>query len=232
MDNTGDIVVDVNPPQINVNPMTNNWTDQHENTLRIWKTSLIQYIHIYQFVLDSAQTKMNRVLFTVEILGIFGGILSAISAAALGFSKIKPNINTNITINNTTTFSAIEIIAFVIAICVTILNLVITLLNRLIKIYKWDTTISSCTAYVSNMDQICSTISVELSLMQNVRSEANKFIKDTSVRYLDLIKNNPNVDLSDQEEAMAQYERFINGKIKNFNLTQKYAKNDDNISVI
>lgn len=210
------------------NPIQNNWTEQHETTLRGWKTSLIKNLHIYQFVLDSSRSKMNRVLFAVEILGVLASLLATVSASALGFSKIKANN----TIVDSSIFTAVDIIAFVISIIIVAVNLTITLLNRLIKIYKWDTTISDCSAYISKMDQICSTISVELSLTRNSRSEANKFMKDTSVKYLDLIQTNPNVDLEDQDAAMKQYDRFINGKINNFQLTQKYAKDDNNIDII
>jgi len=215
-----------------VDPLTNNWNDQDENTLRSWKTSLVQYLHIYQFVLDSAQTKMNRVLFAVEILGVFASILATISAGALGFSKLSSTNTTLTTIGSQATFTTADIIAFVISILVAIINLIITLLNRLIKIYKWDTTITTCASYITSMDQIYSTISVELSLPRTSRSEASKFIKDNLINYLDLIKNSPNIDLADQETAMIQYERFIKGKIKNFHLTQKYAKEDNDISVI
>lgn len=218
-----------------INPKTNNWNEKNENTLRTWKISLTEYLHIYQFVLDSAQIKMNRCLFIVEVLGVFASLLSIISASALGFSKLKVNSTTtlsDVTSNDQIIFSSADIISLIIAVFVAIINLLITLLNRLIKIYKWDSTIAECAAYISNMDQIYSTIAVELSLPVNSRNDANKFIRDISVKYLDLIKNSPNIDLDDQKEAMKQYEQFIEGKIKNFHLTQKYAKNDNNISVI
>jgi hypothetical protein len=209
----------------------NNWNNKNEETLRTWKVSLTEYLHIYQFVLDSVQIKMDRCLFAVEILGVLGSILSIISASALGFSKLRPAGNNGTSTSNTF-FTAADIIALIIACFVAIVNILITLLNRLIKIYKWDSTIATCTAYISNMDQINSTIAVELSLPQTARSEATKFIRDMSVKYLDLIKNSPNVDLEDQQAAMKQYEQFVEGKIKNFHLTQKYAKDDNNISVI
>lgn len=219
---------------INNNPQTlNNWDDKQEETIRGWKTSLVQYIFIYQYVLDSAQTHVNRINVVVEILGAFSLLISTISASIMGFSKIKPDgFNANITIYGTPIIGVVEIIGIALAICVAIISSIVLVLNRTIKIYKWDTTIVACSAYISMMDQLNSIISVELSLGRNARGDANKFVKDISVRYLDLIKNSPYVDINDQNNAMNQYEKFSQGKINAFNSAQKYTKYDNDVSVI
>lgn len=218
---------------INNNPTTsNNWDDKQEETVRGWKTSLVQYLFIYQYVLDSAQTHVNRINVIVEILSAFTLLISTISASVMGFSKIKPDGLVNITINGSPIISIVEIIGIVLAICVAIISSFVLILNRIIKIYKWDTTIVACSAYISSMDQLNSIISVELSLSRSARGDANKFVKDISVRYLDLIKNSPYVDINDQKNAMAQYEKFVQGKINTFNSAQKYTKYDNDVSVI
>jgi hypothetical protein len=214
---------------------TNNWNSQNENTLRNWKTSLVQSIFIYQFILDKTQIKFDRILFTTEILSGLSMIISAISATILSVNKgLSPptlyNITspTDITVNG----SAIDYIVLALSICVAVLSITITVITRIIKIYKWDTNITSYTSFISSMDHIYSAISVELTKPNYLRTDGIVFINNMSLTYSDLIKNSPNLDIQDQEEAGAQYAKYIDGNTTNFNITQKYAYNDNNISVI
>ena len=57
-----------NSEPTSTNNYPKNWTPQNENVLKNWKASLDQYIFIYQFILDSVQTKLNRILVVIEIL--------------------------------------------------------------------------------------------------------------------------------------------------------------------
>lgn len=203
--------------------LNNNWNDQNEITLRNWKTSLVQSLFIYQFILDKTQKRLNGILFTVEILGGLSSLISTISATILSVNK-----GLNSIVNN----SPIDYIALALTICVAILSVTVTVITRIIKIYKWDTTISTYSVFISNMDNIYTLIAVELTKPTNLRTDANVFINTVSSTYSDLIKNSPNIDIDEEEEATSQYAKYIEGKTTNFNMTQKYAYNDNNVSVI
>ncbi len=245
-----DVVVDVIPQQNNIPQnnnipiyvaqpqniidMTqiNNWNEQNNDTLRNWKTSLVQSIFIYQFILDKTQIKFNRILFTVEILGGISSIISLISATILSVSKgLNPFTNSSITPVMASN-SAIDYIALALTITVAVISLTLTVIMRIIKIYKWDTTISLYLAYITKMDGVYSTLAIELTKPKYLRSDANDFINSMALTFSELIKNSPNIDIEDQELAGAEYVRYINGKSTNYNITQKYAYNDSNISVI
>jgi hypothetical protein len=238
----GDIIINeiksTDPSIININnnPLTdNNWNDTNEETLRGWKSSLIQYIFVYQYVLDKAQRHWDRTLVVVEVLGAIGFILSSITALILGIGKVGgtiPIINVTVAVS-TETSNIINIVAIVLTATVAIINGLMILLNRLIKIYKWDSTVVECTAYISKMDKLCSIMAVELSLPRCARNDFNKFIKDVSVDFSILIGSSPNVDINAQKQAMTKYDEFVQGKINSFNTAQKYAKyGDHNISII
>jgi hypothetical protein len=229
------LIIDTPQNQVINMTQTNNWNDQNENTLRNWKTSLVQSIFIYQFILDKTQIRFNRILFSNEILGGISSLISTISATILSVNK---GLNPATTYNNTSAqnitinSSPIDYIALALTICVAILSITVTIMTRIIKIYKLDTTIATFTAFISNMDYIYSSISVELTKPKYLRMDANVFINNMSSTYSDLIKNSPNIDIEDQEAAGIQYAKYIDGKTTNFNITQKYAYNDNNISVI
>ncbi len=239
------VVVDINKPQNDNIPIysslqqqvidmsqNNNWNEQNETTLRNWKTSLVQSIFIYQFILDKTQIKFNRILFTVEILGGLSSIISMISATILSVSKgLSQSSNSSITLNVSSN-SAIDYIALALTIAVAVLSLTLTVIMRIIKIYRWDTIISLYSAYITKMDGVYSTVSVELSKPKYLRSDANNFINNMALIYSELIKNSPNIEIEEQKQAGIEYANYIDGKSTNFNITQKYAYNDNNISVI
>ena len=129
-------------------------------------------------------------------------------------------------------FGAINIIVICLAITVAFINIITVVLNRIIKIYNMDTIISSYSTYISNMDHLFLTISSELVLPPDLREDADVFIVKTNVTYSSVTQKSPSIDLGYQEDAMNQYNLYIEGKITNFNHAQKYASNDANVAVI
>ena len=111
--NSTDTVININNSPINNNLQnlvidmanTNNWNDQNETTLRNWKTSLVQSIFIYQFILDKTQIRFNRILFCIEILGGLSSLISTISATILAVNK---GLNSPTTYNTTSLASRLN----------------------------------------------------------------------------------------------------------------------------
>ena len=229
-DNVSNDVVDGGLNVVVDNKNNNNWNTINDDVLRKWKTSLLGSIYIYQYVLDKTQTNLNRILFAMKTLSALCVMLSSILIALTGKDP-----NGNVVNNNTfvlLSFTSTQIITIIFNGLIIIMCCISVVLGHLNTIYKMDTNISLYSAYINNMDQVYSSIATQLLLPYNLRTDAIKFITDMNVTYTDLIKKSPNVEIADQEDAMKQYDKYVDGKIKNYNYSQKYSKDDNVISVI
>jgi hypothetical protein len=167
--------------------------------------------------MDKSQRNLNRCLLLTEICSVLASFLSAISVTILSVNKgITSLINNNITnvLNALNNSNVTGYISLALMIAVGILNLIIALMARLIKVYKWDTTAADYSVYIDNMDKICSTISVELSKPKNLRVDASKFIINMSESYNNLIAKSPKIEIEEQELAMSQYAKYIKERNK------------------
>lgn len=219
----------INMGDNNNNVNVNNWNDVNDKVLRNWKTSLSESIYIYQYVLDNIQWKLNFILLVIKIFAVICGILAAILVALTG-KDINGNVNNDTVV--ILSFTSSLIITIIFNGIIAFLNGLVVILAYAIVIYKMDTNIAAYSAYINNMDQVYSTIASQLLLPYSLRTDAITFITNMDKTFTDLIAKNPNIDLSDQEKAMKDYKRFIDGKIINYNYAQKYSKDDAMVSVI
>ncbi|QKF94290.1 hypothetical protein QKU48_gp0832 [Fadolivirus algeromassiliense] len=201
-------------PYIN-NDTSNNWTDTNANTLRNWKQSLSKASFIYQYVLESAKNKLNKILLIALILSTLSSVISGISSLALTVDS--PNY---------------KLAALIINISLFVISVLITFLNGAVKIYKWDEIVASYTAYIEKMDQLYSVIASELVLPPSLRDNALEFIKNQSEIYLNLIRQSPDIDSSLYRYANKEYVKFLQDDSINFKCSQKYKNDDSMIEVV
>lgn len=211
--NKTDSKLGVNKPSTDIN---NNWNQQNTQTLRAWKTSLSKASFIYDYVLEDAKTKLNRILVCSLIITMLSTIISGISTIALTVGNDQPAYKT----------AALVINAVLIG-----LGALATCLTGIIKIYKLDDIVSTISAYLVKLDQLYCEIANELVLPESSRENAVTFIKKESENYLNLMKQSPTVDSSKEQEAILKYTAFLEDDEKNFTLTQKY-NNDQIIDII
>ena len=187
-----------------------NWTTDNTTTVRNWKLSLTKASFVYQYVLDHTQTKMNRALVIIMILGAISTALNSVTTTLL---------TTNSTVH--------QYLSLAMSATVLIITTIITILSSLIKIYKWDTISADYSSFVNNMDQIYSLIAAELLLSPDLRGDAITFIQNTNDKVIALMQKSPNVDLRDYKNALLDYDKFIKGENVNFKCSQKYVTDGD-----
>ena len=207
-----DVAIDID---LGVNgQVSNNWTEPNKKTLRDWKASLAKATFIYQYILEGAKKKLNRILVIVMLIGGLSTILSGVSAMVL--------------LNDTPEYKRA---ALVVSAITFVLGVLITMLTSAIKIYKIDDTVSSSSTYIEKIDQIQSEISNTLVLPDALKEDAIDFITRENKDYLNLIKQSPDIDLSTEQEALLQYNQYLQAEGLSFKLSQKYGS-DSMIDVV
>ena len=173
----------------------NHWTDLNTNTIKTWKDMVARMLFVYHFIMDMYQRKLNRILVASLILSSIATVLSAVSTLSL------------------TTNEAIYLyIALAINICVTILSAWITILGGVIKIYKLDEIVSSYVSYINKLDIFYLSVSQQLLLPPSLREDAILFIQRENNTYNEIIKQSPSIDMSEQINALKEYQKYLNDK--------------------
>lgn len=193
----------------------NNWTEANVNTLRAWKASLKEALFIYNYVMEKLKKKLNRIKVSLLFFSIITTLISAIATYALTDSSNQTNV----------------IISLVITILTTVIGAITSFLNGFIKIYNLDELVQSYTVYIERMDTIYSDIASELVLPILLREDAFDFIKREHEVYSNLIKNSPEIESSDNSEALKAYHIYLEDEVANIKFASKYTNNDAVIEV-
>lgn len=195
--------------------VNNNWSETNMNTLRNWKISLIKASFIYQLVSENSKSKLNTILVLSLILSTISTIISGLSTMAL-------------TVDNPT----YKLVALIINGILFVISAIITFLHGAVKIYKWDEIVATFTAYIEKIDQLYSIVANQLVLPDSLRIDAIVFIKNQSEHYLNLIKQSPDIDTSDYQNANIEYMKYLKDESVNFKYSQKYSIEDSIIEVV
>ena len=201
---------------INNDNVITNWTEANINTLRAWKASLREAIFIYNYVMEKLKKMLNRIKVVLLIFSTLTTLISAIATYAL---------------TDTTNYNNV-IISLVITILTTLIGAIMSFLNGFIKIYNLDELVQSYTLYIERMDTIYSDISSELILPVALREDAFEFIKREHEIYLNLIKNSPEIDSSENSKALKAYHSYLEDETANLTFASKYTNNDAIIEVM
>lgn len=172
--------------------ITNSWTEQNTKIVRIWKETLHKTSFIYREVYENYKIKLNRIMIAIIIINAIATIFNGLSTLSLTTDNI---IYKYIAISlNATTF---------------IMAGVSTILPSIAKIYKYDEYISSLTAYNEKLDAKYSQYAGLLMLPPKMRDYAFDFIKSENDVFVNLIKQNPEIDPTSQTNATIHYKEYL-----------------------
>ncbi len=184
----------------------NMWTERNYNTVEKWKNHTSRTIFIYDTILEKYKSRVGFIMVVSLILSSISTLLLAVSSSLL-------------TINDT----KYMMVAFWINIVVFIGAMLLTILQGLISITKWDSFIMSLIKYIEKLDVFYVNVANQLNIPPELRVDGNSFIKIASTEYQYVIAQTPDVFNSDLISANKKYEKFINSNKRNsFKHSQKY----------
>lgn len=193
------------------NAAHNYWDTKNTDTVNKLEVDSRKYVFVYNVILEKYKNKVNRALITALIFGAITTILSGISSTITGLSSMS---------SSTTTDTIFRWVVFSINIILCVLSGIVTGINGIIKIYKWNTIVTDITAFIEKIDAYYITVSSILVIKDKLRPNANNFIKKEYATYLNIMQSKPEVSQSDFVNANKKYEKYI----KNNNLYCKYIR--------
>lgn len=187
------------------NNIINDWSKENYMTIRNWKETLVKNSFIYQHLIDKYKSRLNRILILALILSTIATLLASVSTTIQGFGNKKG-----------------EVAVFFIGIFTIIINGIITISNGYIKIYKFDDILTSYTAYIEKVDNLCYLIIDQLGQPVHLRVNATVFISKHSKAYLNIMQNTPAISTDDLNEATSQYDKYLSNRTLNYKFSQKF----------
>jgi len=189
----------MNIVQNNEDSDDNGWTEPNVEILRNWRNNLSKTSFIYQHVLHKYQLRLNRLLVVSLLLSTMSALLASISTLSLTRNE-----------------ELYRFLSLAMSGTIFILAAITTIINGMIKIYKFEDIITSFSAFVDKIDNMCSTISAQLILPNKMKEQSLVFIKSCNESYSQIIKSAPMVDQNDFEVAKSSYEKFRKNEAINY----------------
>lgn len=193
----------------------NGWNQQNLDTIKSWRRSISRTSFIYQLVTDKYNTRLSRFLLAAFIINT---IISMLAALKVVFNVVVADWVQNLKIS----FDAITLI----------LATTVMILNGTMKMFDWQTFVTSCSKYIERLESLYAVVAGTLGLPAELRGNAVSFITKTDRMYLDLMRQRPQLRPSDYTWASTNYETFIKNQAHSYELTQKYIGKDIIIDLV
>lgn len=172
--------------------ITNSWTEQNTRIVRIWKETLHKTSFTYRYVYELYKKRLNRIMIGIIIINAIATIFNGLS-----------------TISLTTDNVIYKYIALALNAATFLMAGLSTILPAIAKIYKYDEYISSLMAYNAKLDAKYSQYAGLLMLPNKMREYAYDFIKAENDSFVELIRQNPEIDPDNQDKALSKYKTYL-----------------------
>lgn len=176
----------------NEQDVVNSWTEQNTRIVRTWKENLHRTAFIFRFVSGIYKGRLNRIMMAIIIINAFATIFNGLS-----------------TISLTTDNIIYKYIALSLNAMTFIMAGLSTVLPAIAKMQKYDEYLSSLAAYSEKIDAKYSQYAAMLMLPAKMRKYAYDYIKSENEHFVDLIKQNPEVDNIYQKKALVEYNYYL-----------------------
>lgn len=174
-----------------VNTVYNNWTSQNTATVVSWKNNVAKTIFIFEIVHEKYKYMLDNTLLASLILSTLSTIVAAVSSTII--------------VSN----SSHELIVFWLNVVIFTIGGATTVLNGVVKLYRWDELVSDISTFIEKLDVFHVVLTSELLLPDNLRSDAVEFIKHKNTEYSTIMKHVPNIRKSDYDTSYKKYVEFI-----------------------
>jgi len=191
----------------------NNWTKDNTNTAITWKTSTEYDTYIYKKILYRYKYRLDRIFILITILSMFISILGFFSGA-LGGSVFFGVDNV-----------IIQYIIFVTGLLSGIIGILVTTITNIVKYFKWDDKVTQISKYITNLDNFNTNVSNQLILPDKARLDASEFLKKENLNFSNLKKNDPDISLTEYQNAGRGYEDYLKNNNEIYKATQEYIDN-------
>jgi len=175
----------------------NSWTTKNIKTVQEWESIAEKSVFTHNILLEKYNKKVGQALISVLIFGSLATLLSCISSTISAISS---------TSSMDTIF---RWIVFGINVAIFILSAVVTIINGIIKIRKWNTIVADISAFIEKMDAFYMIVSSILLLQDTLRPDAIDFIKKEYTTYLNIMKSKPEISQSDYNSAEKKYGKYV-----------------------
>lgn len=188
----------------------NNWTDQNKETIKSWKESVSKASFIYEVVLEKYKKRVDYVLIAALLFNTVATLLTAVSTAILA------------------TNANLIWVGFGFNVAILLLQAIVTLFNGALKVRGWSDIVTTLSTFIEKIDNFYGTISNELLLPDQLKSDAIEFITKESKNYLNITQQSPNIYPSDYRMANKKYKKFLETEDAglNFKVAQKYKQKE------
>ena len=171
----------------------NGWTREATKTVVEWKKFLDKTNFVYQYLLDTNRTRVNRVLVMALLVGCLNTIISGVATTTLTVKSER-----------------YELVSLILNCVILVLNGLNAFFNGYLKIYKFDGIFTSYALYDERVDKLSAVINTELLLPDRLREDATTFISRVNKEYSDLLKQRPDVNASDCAVAVSKFDKMVN----------------------
>ena len=210
------VISDTDPLQLtNLRPIsssTNNWTDKNTETLRNWKASISKASFIYEAIIEKFKRFDN----------VFSGLVYAAGVVATFIATISASLDM-------TTYPAA---IFRLIIINAIIAAASAVFSEILRRFKWKDKVKDFSNFVERLDAFYSTVAGELILPINLRQDAIEFIRRNNETYMSIMKDSPQISLSNHADASKKYAKFLEDSGHSFKCAQKYKENDSIIDIV
>lgn len=160
--------------------------DKYENTLNEWKTRGSKIAFIYEFVIDKYSKRLNNYTLAAFLLS---SITSLLALGNFGVSE-----------------SQFPQLALGMKIATAVLTTSAATTSGVVKIFGWQSLISSCQKYLDSVEHFVAAIISEQTLPLKYRTEPDQFILNQKDKYQSILNSAPDIPHDDYVIALEKYE--------------------------